>query len=227
MSRRLTGRLPNTQRRHLLHVKSQMRKHKVIQKHHDVCRSVRPGRTSTQERWRLEQLDRVKTDIQLAGEKRCRKLAMGDVDYSPRVAKLLLTRNTWKLIVKKLQGKRVHSSLIKRKAKHCNIARPLHRSLAEATRELRTATKIWEEAKPLAPLFRKEFLWERASRLAPEQGKTAEAVYQRLIQEDHQRKGFQILRKLLHRQSGKAVQSMIIGLEWRWRYGLSCLDVSL
>ena len=106
----------------------------------------------------LNGLDKIKADICIASEKRCRKLTMGEVDFSPQIARLQLTKDTWQKTVRRLKGKRVSSSLIKRKAKRCGMSRPLSRSLAEATREMRIAKKKWEEVKSQAPVLRRKFL---------------------------------------------------------------------
>ena len=106
----------------------------------------------------LNGLDKIKEDICIASKKRCQKLAMGEVDFSPQVARLQLTKDTWQKIVRRLKGKWVNSLLIKRKAKQCGVSRPLSRSLVEATREMRVAKKKWEEVKSQAPVLRQEFL---------------------------------------------------------------------
>jgi hypothetical protein len=61
----------------------------------------------------------------LFAEKKCRKLAMGLVAFSPEVDLARKRRALWKLVVKKRQGKRVSSSLIRRKARQLGISCPL------------------------------------------------------------------------------------------------------
>jgi hypothetical protein len=52
----------------------------------------------------------------LYAEKKCRKLAMGEVDFSPELNKARQRKLLWKKIVWHKRGRRVSSSYIKRKA---------------------------------------------------------------------------------------------------------------
>ena len=78
---------------------------------------------------------------------------MGEIDHSPQVSQLKMRRDTWALIARRLRGKRVSSSLIKRRAKTSGIRRPLSRTLMEAEQEHKQAVKSWEAVEPQAPLL--------------------------------------------------------------------------
>ena len=124
----------------------------------------------------LNGLDKIKEDICIASKKHCQKLTMGKVDFSPQAARLQLTKDTWQKIVRRLKGKWVSSSLIKRKAKQCGILRPLSRSLAKATREMQIAKKKWEEAKSQALVLCQEFLKLVAKKTLKHEKKDEETV---------------------------------------------------
>ena len=111
---------------------------------------------------------------------------MGKVDFSPQVAHLQQTKDTWQKIVRQLRRKWVSSLLIKRKAKKCGISRPLSQSLAKATGEMQIAKKKWEEVKSQAPVLCQEFLKLVAKKTSKREKKEEETVHRRLTQNDDQ-----------------------------------------
>ena len=133
---------------------------------------------------------------------------MGEVDFSPQVARLQQTKDTWQKIVCRLRGNPVSSSLIKRKAKHCGVLRPLSRSLAKATREMRTAKKKWEEAKSQSPVLCQEFLKVVTKKMSKREKKDEETACRRSIQNDNQVKAHRILKHTLKKQSGELVNKV-------------------
>ena len=206
--RRLTGRLPKTQRKYNEYVEQQLHQHNVMEKYERILLNLRHGMLSDLDRLVLDSLDRTKTDVMTASEKRCRKLRMGEIDFSPQVSQLKQTRDTWALIVRRPRGKRVSSSLIKRRAKSSGIRRPLSRTLMEAEQEYKQAVKSWEAVKPQAPLLRREFLKEVAKKIAKRERKDETAVYRRLVSNDNQVKAYRLLKHVLKRQQGRAVSKV-------------------
>ena len=185
-----------------------MKQHKVLEKHHRVCQRANKACMSDLNKKLLNGLDKIKEDICIASKKHCRKLTMGEVDFSPQVAHLQQTKDTWQKIVRQLRGKRVSSMLIKRKAKQCGILRPLSQSLAEATREMQMAKKKWEEAKSQAPVLCQEFLKVVAKKMSKREKKDKETVHRRSMQNDNQVKAHQLLKHMLKKQLGKLVNKV-------------------
>jgi hypothetical protein len=68
----------------------------------------------------------------LHAEKKCRKLAMGNVDFSSEVDLAKKRWWLWQQVVKKPEGKPISSALLKRKAQQCGIVSPLSVTLAQA-----------------------------------------------------------------------------------------------
>jgi hypothetical protein len=108
-----------------------MTRHLVLSKLHHLY-STRDGNFTPDERAQRESLDRVWAEGMIYTEKKCRKLAMGNVDYSPEVDLAKKKRWLWKEVVKKREGQPVSAAMIKRKARQCGIQCPLSVTLAQA-----------------------------------------------------------------------------------------------
>ena len=85
VTRRLTGRLPATQRKCNRHAEHQMKKHKVLEKCHGTCQRVNKARVSDLDKKLLNSLDKIKADVCIASEKHCCKLTMGEADFPYRL----------------------------------------------------------------------------------------------------------------------------------------------
>ena len=74
----------------------------------------------------LELLDKQRVMIALKGEKRCRKIRVGEVPYSPNDVQIhCKLYHLWNLVVRKLSGKKISTRLERRQAKACNIPFPI------------------------------------------------------------------------------------------------------
>jgi hypothetical protein len=70
----------------------------------------------------LEKLDRIRSEGMLWAKKKCRKLAMGNVDFSPEVDLAKKRWWLWQQVVKKQEGKPISLALLKRKARQSSEA---------------------------------------------------------------------------------------------------------
>ena len=68
-----------------------------------------------------EKIDKYVTECCIAAEKRCRKIRAGNVPFSPLVDLAAKTIYLWNLILSKLRGTKVSSSLIRRLSTKCEI----------------------------------------------------------------------------------------------------------
>ena len=84
-----------------------------------------------------ETIDKVKKKCIVCAEKKCRKLGMENVDFSPTVIIWKHRIDTWNIILRRLRGRRVSSLLIKRQAKKYGITRPLSTTIEDAIKELK------------------------------------------------------------------------------------------
>jgi hypothetical protein len=140
-----------------------MTRHLVLSKLYHLY-STRDGNFTLNERAQLESLDHVQAEGMIYAEKKCRKLAMGKVDYSPEVDLTKKKHWLWKEVVIKREGQPVSAAMIKRKARQCGIQCPLSVTLAQAKARFQAADTEYSLLKRHAPAaYRYEFLCDRAA----------------------------------------------------------------
>ena len=79
-----------------------------------------------------EQIDRIKKDSMKFAEKKCRKIGMGAVPYSPSVLIWKNRRDLWSMVIRFHRGCKINRAIIKRKAKKFDIIAPLSTTLESA-----------------------------------------------------------------------------------------------
>jgi hypothetical protein len=84
IARRLSCTLPKAVSAYTKRLTDHMRRHKVLTKLHHLY-STRDGNFTPDQRQQLETLDLIRVEGMLYAEKKCRKLSMGNVDFSPEV----------------------------------------------------------------------------------------------------------------------------------------------
>jgi hypothetical protein len=147
----------------------------------------------------------MRADGMRSAEKKCRKLSMGTVDYSPEVDLAKKRRWLWQQVVKKREGRRVSAAMIKRKARQCGILSPLSVTLEQARRSLRAADSAYDALKQRAPTHRYEFLCDRASNKSGEVPEGAQKAARRLLRQEKQRSDARHLKRVLAKIQGGAV----------------------
>ena len=107
---------------------------------------------------KLEGLDTLRCQGMIYAEKRCRKLVMGSVDFSPEVADVRLQQWFWKRLIARKQGQRVSPRMLQRTAKKCGILDPFSVSLSEALQKLEECKASYAQLKRRTPELPWEFL---------------------------------------------------------------------
>jgi hypothetical protein len=85
-ARRLSCTIPKAVSQYIKHLTTHLHRHKVLSKLHHLY-SHRDGDFTPDQQHHLEALDMVRAEGMLYAEKRCQKLSMGFVDFSPEVDK--------------------------------------------------------------------------------------------------------------------------------------------
>jgi hypothetical protein len=101
---------------------------------------------------RMTQIDRVREQLMKAAEKRSRKLHMGAVDFSPKLAIAGKKYDLCKLIWKKKKGLPIKSTQIQRLAQQLKIPKPLSMSVEQAEENFKEALATYKATNP-TPLF--------------------------------------------------------------------------
>jgi hypothetical protein len=106
----------------------------------------------------MARLDKIKTELMREAEKKCRKLKMGAVDFSPAMAAAGDLVRLRGLVKRRGLGHRIASRTIQRLAKKLKVKKPLSCTLEQATVLHKEAMEAYYILKPNAPVLRREFL---------------------------------------------------------------------
>jgi hypothetical protein len=112
---------------------------------------------------------------------------MGNVDFSPEVDLAKKQRWLWQQVVKHLEGKRVSSFLIKRKAQQCSIVGPFSVTLAQAQDHFRAADSAYNALKQHAPILHNEFLCNSAANKSGKVSLNGQQAARRMLQQERQK----------------------------------------
>jgi hypothetical protein len=203
-ARRLSCNIPSAVAAYNDRLAQHLQRHKVLPKLHKLY-SSRNGTFTGPQQQQLETLDRVRTEGMLHAEKKCRKLAMGNVDYSPEVDLAKKRRWLWQQVVKRREGKRISASLVKQKARQCGIVCPFSVTLTQARAHFCAADAAYDALKRQAPLLRYEFLCDQAANKSNQVSEAAQKAAQRMLQQERQRSDARHLKRVLAKIQGGAI----------------------
>jgi hypothetical protein len=156
-ARRLSCTIPEAQEQYSRLLSTFFHSHKLLASLHWLYQ-MRQGDFTAEQLAQLEGLDMLRSQGMIYAEKRCQKLAMGSIDFSPEVAAARLRRWFWKRLIARKMGRRVSTLLLQRTARKCGITDPFTISLEEAKQQLEACEKSYAELRHRAPELRREFL---------------------------------------------------------------------
>jgi hypothetical protein len=145
---------------------------------HDVLNRLRALEQGITERITPSQireynlLDALRIQATIIAQKRCRKLRMGAVPFSPQLCLAGKKIRAWKLLIKKKSGGSVHSKFLRRKLKEAGITDYSLITTSEAKESLRNAWQRYRTLKKRAAGDRSTWIEELAAARA-EEGKTS------------------------------------------------------
>ena len=163
IARRLQIKNEHSVKRYIEICEREFAKHKII----DRLVTLRQ-RMYTQDpditRAELATLDRIRIEIVLRAERKCRKLKTGQVPYAPEdVQRHGKEIRLWSMIIAKKSGKKVSTRLIARHAHAISISNYMNHTLDAIKRMRANAWKQYRESKPTASEKRTAFLMRKAT----------------------------------------------------------------
>ena len=161
-ARKLTAQ-PEVRKRYISSLHNFIVRHKLLQKAYEVYKYA-SFPLSSELGEKLEKIDRIKKEGMIHAENTCRKIFAGNVPYSPSVVLLGKQLQVWNLVLSFKKGKPISRSLIKRKARACDIESPLSVSLADAEKAFNIAKQKLEKIKPRAASLRSQFLYQQLTK---------------------------------------------------------------
>jgi hypothetical protein len=152
-----------------------------------------------------EAIDSLRVQGMLYAERRCRKLRMGGVLWSPEVQHNMDVILLWQLVCKRRKGVHVGSRVIQRLATKTGLPNAMSSSFEDALSSLRQAHRTYKASKRNAPSLRKTWLENLAQALS-EEGNGDQATCLRSLQyREQQRSDARQIRRIALSSRGGGV----------------------
>ena len=131
-ARRLTTKDPRVANKYHRYLNQHMETHNIFYKLQTLeTAATYQERLTPQQQDQLEQIDDVVSDGMRYAEKKCRKLAMGGLDFSPEMLQAWDTLQLWDMVKQRLDNKRRSRTKIRRLAKKLKIDQPMNKTITE------------------------------------------------------------------------------------------------
>lgn len=179
-----------------------LRRQKILPRLQKIYRNAQQG-LSTEQRKKLDAIDKEKTEILRHAERKCRQLCMGDIDFSPELERCRKLCKLWQMVWKRKSGRKVSASSIRAIARTLKIRTPLSCSLTEAEQRWKQAGCDYDLLKPHGGTLRTDWLRTRKedTTLTEDQRKRAAAQ----LRGEEQRDDARQIKAVLHQISGSSV----------------------
>jgi hypothetical protein len=138
--------------------------------------------------YEYETLDQIRCEISAHAERRCRKLRMGQVAFSPPVQKAHRSIKAWSVILKKSKGMKVSSRLLQRSMRKANLDKSMKHVNANTSKEnLKQAYKHYYSIKGSDRDLRKTYLEELVEALCAMGNVKKETTIKQIKEREQQR----------------------------------------
>jgi len=156
----------------------------------------------------MEKFDRMKADGMRFAEKRCRRLHMGLVSYSPELNRCRQLKNLWRLVIRRRQGYRVRAETIRKLGRKLDVPDPLSFSLSEARQSFKATSSRYDTLRPRHDILRHSFLLDRLQ--DPTLDDAHHLAIQRLVRMEKSREDFRHIRALKGVNLGSSISQVEI-----------------
>jgi len=172
-----------------------LQRHSILPKLHAIfTESASPGFDWNTLGPCLEALDSIKSQCMQYAEKKCRKLQMGQVPFSPELMQYYFLQQLWLLVWRKRAGHPVSSSKIRRLSKKCSLPQAPSATLLEAEANYRASSLHYQQLKPLAAELRSDFLHRRT--LEPQHSDMHLKAVTNILRNERRCESYQAIRHL-------------------------------
>ena len=138
-------------------------------------------------------------------DKRCRKLKMGGVPFSPDLKKAGQAIEMWRGILTKKLGAKYSMTKIRRLAKHLDQKNIFQYSIEEVRNKSKEAVTKYKETKKRAQEMRRKFMTEQINVIAEESNNTRETIRKQLYEREQQRITARNVRYTLNKIQGGGI----------------------
>ena len=113
---------------------------------------------SSEMKQKLNQIDKIREEGMKKAERKCRKLMMGEVDFSPELNIWGRRMYLWKLVLRLHDGEKVSRTKIRRLARSCGVSNSFGIQRKEIQSLYRRARREYLRRKPHAAALRESYL---------------------------------------------------------------------
>jgi hypothetical protein len=154
------------------------------------------------------QIDAIRTKGILLADKKCRKLRMGHVPFSPRLVVLWQKIRAWQLVLRKCRGAKIDSKYMKRVLKAADIADISLITESDASENLNAVRRNYMQVKREAASIRSTWLEEVATARLSEGNLSIAQEIRNLTSRERQRQEARTIRNSLSGSNRKALCSI-------------------
>jgi hypothetical protein len=134
-----------------------------------------------------EEVNRIQMQAILTADKKCQKLRMSNIPFSPTLLENWKKILAWRLLIRKLEGRKVDSKYLARKLKQAGIQDYYHLSLSEAKERLDTTITNYRFEKKNALEYRETWIEGLASARAETGNVSAAQEMRNMLLRERQR----------------------------------------
>jgi hypothetical protein len=152
-----------------------------------------------------EKLRRIRTDARRYADKKCRKLRMGGVPFSPEITQARTKIEMWKMIVSWKLGRKTNTKHLRRLEKRARLSGSRHNTLTTAKQALAQSFAEYWDLKRTANDMRTTFLQTKAKELSRQRNVDEKNVYAQLLATEKQRRSARKIKYVLNKVLGGGV----------------------
>jgi hypothetical protein len=209
VSKRLILQDPRVVSKYTAEVQRQLESHQFLERLQKIQNAFTAG--NEEEAIALyDEADTIRTDAILTADKKCRKLRMSHIPFSPTMLEHWKKILAWRLLIRKLEGKKVNSKYLARQLKKAGIKQYHHWSLSEARENLSMTITNYRFEKRNALEYRETWLEGVASARAETGNLSAAQEMRNLLLREKQRSDARQIKYAISSQERRGLHSIEI-----------------
>jgi len=175
---------------------SYLQKHNLPQRQYKLEASVQASTVTTTQMEEYNKIIAQRTEGMKLAERKCRRLKMGNVPFSPTLELDRKRISLWSAVKKKKLGCKSSTRNIIKLGNIVGINNPMEYSIDAVQQNLQQAKKDYYAKKPKAQELRNNFLEQRATAMAESSNRDKQSIYRQLILHETQRRVARKIRML-------------------------------
>ena len=186
-ARRLQCGIPKVKKRWQEAYKRALQTHNGFKRQFQLEREIQEKGMNEERAEKFETMIKIRDECTKYADKKCRKIPMGNVPFSPTIVKARLSIELWKGVVTRKRGSKFSSKKLHRIERKIGITNSMNCTLDQAIQKEDKARSEYNQLKKDANKLRYKFLKQRATELAETSNTTSDNIYNQLIEREKQR----------------------------------------